>query len=241
MCHYSGSRVGGSGYYVAGCTDSTYSSETCPQRCNNQPVKDAVFVSQPARLWKCCGAHPVTGEPWCDKPTEENFDAKRPGRLETVWQAGVGPPSPTSATTGTGGHDHGHGQDTSTPSATPSDMVAATNMSGISPAMAGGIAAATAVGTLLFSLLVIHLVQRRQRKEVKETTAAEMRWESGARARVAIMGNDGQETTIRTHSPFDHTRSGHWPLKDDLGVNGVSRSTSKDERFELPAYNKARQ
>lgn len=221
LCRYTESKLGGSGYYVSGCTDAQYADGTCPQLCNNLPVKDTVFVSQPPKLWKCCGAGPESEQPSCDEPTDENFDAKRPARLETYYQADVGAAitTATDSRTRTHVHDHDHpetGVPTSPPA--PTEVVLDTSTSSISPAMAGGIAAATAVGTLLVSLLIIQLHKKRQKQFVRKMPGAATLFDSNAFVRPAMARRGGSmascDSTVRSESPFGHALSEPWPLKD---------------------------
>lgn len=50
------------------------------------------------KIWHCCGGD-QKGDPHCNKPTIDNFDAPAPSLLKTLYQAGVGPvPTTTSST-----------------------------------------------------------------------------------------------------------------------------------------------
>ncbi|KAL3428432.1 hypothetical protein PVAG01_01941 [Phlyctema vagabunda] len=84
LCHYSYSKVGGSGYYVSGCTDSAYAGRNCPDLCTSQAFPDITW-NNTARLWQCCGVNPSTNVLNCNAPTNEQFDAPGPNFIRTYW------------------------------------------------------------------------------------------------------------------------------------------------------------
>lgn len=80
---YQKSLVGGSGYYVAGCTASSGLCPEFPNRCTSQFLPDVTWNST-FGLWQCCG---VDSEniPACDDPTKEQFIAPSPAALHTIF------------------------------------------------------------------------------------------------------------------------------------------------------------
>ncbi|TID25718.1 hypothetical protein E2P81_ATG03508 [Venturia nashicola] len=84
LCHYTHSKSGGSGYYVAGCTDPTYNAKNCPRLCTSRAFPDVVWNST-MRLWQCCGADGKAGNLNCENATDERFDAPGPKFIKTYW------------------------------------------------------------------------------------------------------------------------------------------------------------
>jgi len=98
LCHYTHSENGGSGYYAAGCTDSTWKDKTaCPQLCDDRMRKDVIWNTTD-HLWNCCGQNPLNTNPDCSNPTDENFVAPAPSLLQTYWLAGSTATPSSSAT-----------------------------------------------------------------------------------------------------------------------------------------------
>jgi len=93
LCHYSRSKVGGSGYYVSGCTDSTYKGKNCPKICTSRAFPDVTWNST-ARLWQCCGVDTITNSLNCNAPTNEQFDAPGPNYIKTYWPPARSEPKP---------------------------------------------------------------------------------------------------------------------------------------------------
>src|ERR1700710_2670843 len=72
FCSYAHSQVGGSGYYVPSCTNSSGICPGFPYRCTDQKIVDAVWNST-SGLWQCCGAESAGRENAytadCENPT----------------------------------------------------------------------------------------------------------------------------------------------------------------------------
>jgi hypothetical protein len=73
---FSAAPVGGSGDYIGGCTDNSYSDPACPPTCTSFGVPDIVW--NPAdNLWYCCG-NDANNNPTCSTPTDETLQAPGP-------------------------------------------------------------------------------------------------------------------------------------------------------------------
>lgn len=83
LCFYTYSLTGGSGYYAAGCTDSSFTDTNCRDLCYDQPVPDVTYVSSRG-LWACC-ANTSRGLD-CTNPTDETFNLAAPSDLTTYFQ-----------------------------------------------------------------------------------------------------------------------------------------------------------
>jgi hypothetical protein len=83
ICSYQKSLVGGSGYYVAGCTASSGLCPGFPNRCTSQFLPDVTWNST-SGLWQCCGVD-ANSNPACDDPTNEQFIAPSPAALQTIF------------------------------------------------------------------------------------------------------------------------------------------------------------
>lgn len=83
ICSYQKSLVGGSGYYVAGCTASSGLCPGFPNRCTSQFLPDVTWNST-SGLWQCCGVD-ANSNPACDDPTNEQFVAPAPAGLQTIF------------------------------------------------------------------------------------------------------------------------------------------------------------
>lgn len=83
ICSYQKSLVGGSGYYVAGCTASSGLCPGFPNRCTSQFLPDVTWNST-SGLWQCCGVD-SNNNPACDDPTNEQFIAPLPAALQTIF------------------------------------------------------------------------------------------------------------------------------------------------------------
>lgn len=237
LCRYTNSRVGGSGYYVAGCTDQQYLDGSCPQLCNALSVKDVVFVQQPSQLWKCCGAA-ADGTAQCDQPTDENFDAPRPQRIDTYYQAGVGPvtATDTSSTTSTSAA-------TTTASLILPPPPPPPKSTGISAGVAGGIAAGAAVVILIISLIFVYFLRRRSPRRIKDISGP-LPAENGGYD-FKDMRNAGPETPRRGLTSYDsgdnrslvHAVTLPWPLQvqEDKKEEAVVGVVEEMPREELPS------
>lgn len=83
ICSYQKSLVGGSGYYVAGCTASSGLCPGFPNRCTSQFLPDVTWNST-SGLWQCCGVD-SNNNPACNDPTNEQFIAPSPAALQTIF------------------------------------------------------------------------------------------------------------------------------------------------------------
>lgn len=89
LCHYTHSANGGSGYYAAGCTDRTWKdTAACAHLCDDRVLRDVVWNGT-SSLWNCCGANAANGNPQCEAPTDETFNAPAPSALQTYYVAGA--------------------------------------------------------------------------------------------------------------------------------------------------------
>lgn len=88
ICSYQKSLVGGSGYYVAGCTASSGLCPGFPNRCTSQFLPDVTWNST-SGLWQCCGVD-SNNNPACDDPTNEQFIAPSPTDLQTIFSISRG-------------------------------------------------------------------------------------------------------------------------------------------------------
>ncbi|KAH8678370.1 hypothetical protein BX600DRAFT_451985 [Xylariales sp. PMI_506] len=79
ICSYTHSQVNGSGYYIGGCTDSTWASPYCQKRCADLYSGDVVY-STSTGLWACCSENDST--PDCTIPTSETFLGAAPQALD---------------------------------------------------------------------------------------------------------------------------------------------------------------
>ncbi|KAL9012586.1 MAG: hypothetical protein Q9173_002668 [Seirophora scorigena] len=80
FCHFdTKSDTRRSGYYIAGCTDDTFSDSNCSQVCSDQPEPDAVY-NPTTSLWQCCGLG-SRGEVDCSDPKGRIFRAPAPEEL----------------------------------------------------------------------------------------------------------------------------------------------------------------
>ncbi|KAF2672101.1 hypothetical protein BT63DRAFT_411408 [Microthyrium microscopicum] len=164
LCHYTYSINGGSGYYAAGCTDSTYSDSTCPDLCTNLVLRDVTWLAKP-RHWACCGQDGITGHPKCNNATKQTFADPQPASLKAYYVAGVGAPNGTDAPSSSVGAAPGGATANANASANAS---ASTNSTGLSGGAAAGIGAGVAVGVLALVCGVIAclLVRRRRRRKM---------------------------------------------------------------------------
>jgi hypothetical protein len=83
LCSYQHSLVGGSGYYIGACTDSSGLCPGFPNRCTSQSLPDATWNST-FGLCQCCGADSY-GNPSCDNPQNDQFIAPAPSLLQTIF------------------------------------------------------------------------------------------------------------------------------------------------------------
>lgn len=202
-------------------------------------------------MWKCCGAEIDGVTPKCDAPTDENFDASRPEKLDAYWQAGVGIVAPTTTMM------NSVPSETAPPpppvtvvsSGTTAAVTAGSSQSSISPAMAGGIPAGVAVGVLLISLLLVFVYKRRRPRAIEEMqisaplfhggfddSRALRRAESPNRGRVGYDQNGSE----RVDSPFVHALTAPWPLgnidrKEAAEVETAPRGLHGERVWEMPA------
>jgi hypothetical protein len=170
MCSYEDSMRGGSGYYVAGCTDS---SGLCPgfaNRCTSSSHSDATW-NVTSGLWQCCGVD-AYDVPSCNSPSDEQFNAPSPALLQTVFSV---PPSGYSATStslaSTASTTTASVVDSSTPTSAPSSNSGPSSpQSGLSIGAKAGIGVGAALGALAVIGLLIYLVyrQRGRRRRSKE-------------------------------------------------------------------------
>jgi len=174
ICSYQKSLVGGSGYYVAGCTASSGLCPGFPNRCTSQFLPDVTWNST-SGLWQCCGVD-THNNPACDDPTNEQFVAPSPAALQTIfsisqdgWTAtstavlststtlpaasSTTPVSVQSLSTTAAVADA-----TSTPSVSPS---------GLSNGTKAGVGLAAALALLIFLSLVAYLVVRKRRSRLR--------------------------------------------------------------------------
>ncbi|MCJ1472510.1 hypothetical protein MMC13_001158 [Lambiella insularis] len=78
ICYYTHPIMGGSGYYVAGCTDPTFSNQSiCSPHCSDLALPDVVYNSV-TELWACCAVGNTRN---CSSPTDETFEAPDPQQL----------------------------------------------------------------------------------------------------------------------------------------------------------------
>lgn len=178
FCSYQKSLVGGSGYYVAGCTASSGLCPTYPNRCTSQFLPDATWNST-SQLWQCCGVD-ANYDPACEDPTNEHFVAPEPGSLQTFFSVpreGVGATSTTleqqSSTTGAStvsttmtAATESAAVSSRTTSATPNETSvssSSTHQSGLSIATKAGIGIGAALGALGAISLVVYFIFRKRR------------------------------------------------------------------------------
>jgi LPXTG-motif cell wall-anchored protein len=225
---------------------------SCPQLCNSLPVKDAVYVQQPSRLWKCCGAD-GDGTPHCDQPTDENFDASRPEKLDTYYQAGVGVVASTSTKT--------RGEQSATSAASPPSGQVTVTASGLDPSAtapaatsaessistgeAGAIAGGAAAAILALSLIFVFLFRRRRPRTVREISgpihlSSGYDFGAAARSETPVRGTTSYDGTERSESPFVHAITAPWPLgsadrKETSTVSHSAMELHTEQAWEMPA------
>ncbi|KAF2193580.1 hypothetical protein K469DRAFT_712356 [Zopfia rhizophila CBS 207.26] len=146
ICHYDTRSIeGGSGYYVAACTDPNYKDKNCRQLCTSQARTDISYNSNLSR-WQCCGADSDKNAN-CDNATNDGFDVPAPTLLQTYW--------PTIRAT-------------SIPTPNPTSSPQQSSPPGLSTSAAGGIGAGVAVGVLALVGLGIFFLLRRRRQHDRE-------------------------------------------------------------------------
>ncbi|KAH9829774.1 hypothetical protein Tdes44962_MAKER02252 [Teratosphaeria destructans] len=99
ICHYThGGVTNGTGYYMAGCTDSSWKDPACPKQCTSEYGADIVYDSTSGH-WDCCRSTEDSLN--CQEPSDMGIDAPSPNNLVVIKQLTQAVPS-TALTTGIG-------------------------------------------------------------------------------------------------------------------------------------------
>ena len=213
FCAYTHSQVGGSGFYVASCTETSGICPNYPKRCTDQAHPDAVWNST-AELWQCCGQD-SSGNPSCDSPTNEYFSAPARSLLQTIfseptagWVATstfIVSPSTTLASSTTTSH-------TLSPSAT-----VASN-SGLSTGADAGIGVGVAFASLAaLSLLLYFIFRQRRRRKGQGTTYRQQ----GHDPSVYEMEHNSRMPAEMAHDrdPAEMANDDWRPMRNELGTS----------------------
>jgi hypothetical protein len=83
LCHYLHTETNGSGYYLAACTDESFSSPLCTTHCRGRPPD--VTETGDSNIWACCGE--VNGQADCLETTTDTFEAAAPDELYVIGTA----------------------------------------------------------------------------------------------------------------------------------------------------------
>ncbi|KAF2722013.1 hypothetical protein K431DRAFT_345977 [Polychaeton citri CBS 116435] len=98
ICHYDHHVEGGTGYYMAGCTDPTWQDPACATQCTSEYGADIVYDSA-ANQWQCCDVTNTTKN--CDNPTND-FVIKAPAPSLLSTQEEITATVPPAEVTGIG-------------------------------------------------------------------------------------------------------------------------------------------
>ncbi|KAF4632998.1 hypothetical protein G7Y89_g5122 [Cudoniella acicularis] len=164
FCYYTHSLSGGSGYYVASCTDPTYLSPVCQNRCVNDKSLDAVY-NPSSSLWACCTN--ATSDVQCYAPFDETFDGPPPQSLSTLFYipaTGFSPTSQQITATSTSSSSTSLAASTTsviTPPTTSSGAPKSQD-SGLSTGTKAGIGVGVGLGVIVIALLLLILLRQRR-------------------------------------------------------------------------------
>lgn len=191
FCYYTHSLAGGSGYYVASCTNPAAVGEGCANRCTDQDLPDVVY-NETSGLWQCCGAD-SNGSPDCPSPTDETFNAPAPSNLVQIfsvprdgWTATSISIASTLSQLSTTSYSNQPLATISSPASSASSI--ASSLSNHSSTLSTGASAGIGIGAVfsgVFLLGIVFLLWRRRKsheagkttaaQEVRETTMANIR------------------------------------------------------------------
>ena len=180
ICSYQKSLVGGSGYYVAGCTASSGLCPGFPNRCTSRFLPDVTWNST-SGLWQCCGVD-SSNNPACDDPTNEQFIAPSPAALQTIFSISRdGWPATSTVLPSTSTLLPAASSTTLTSAMVPSVTTAiseATSTSSIAPSgLSSGTKAGVGIGAAFAFLsvlgLVAYLIVRKRRHQTHSKTHVE--------------------------------------------------------------------
>ncbi|KAL8959626.1 MAG: hypothetical protein Q9193_003541 [Seirophora villosa] len=164
-----------SGYYIAGCTDETFSDSNCSEVCSDQPEPDAVY-NPTTSLWQCCGLG-SQGEVDCSNPKGRTFRAPPPQELSkfSIFTSSVSLQTAQSSTSST---SSATSSTTAEPSLTPEG---GTSIPSLSPAVAqasselsvggkAGISVGVVLGVAIIALLsvLLYILKRKPRQPQAE-------------------------------------------------------------------------
>jgi hypothetical protein len=184
----------GTGYYMAGCTDSSWKDAACPKQCTSEYGADIIYDSANSH-WDCCVSTQDTLN--CQQPSNFVVDAPSPDNLVVVKQLNTPIPSMT-LTTGIGAissagatlssQSTSSSSSTSTPSTTSATTTASQagetitssstpsaskSNNGLSGGAIAGIVVGCIVGAALIALGALFLLRRR-RPPNRRNKAAEL-------------------------------------------------------------------
>jgi hypothetical protein len=151
------SQSGSSGYYLAGCTDGSYTDPSCPVACASSSFPDAVF-DYGAGTWTCCGGSPESGIQ-CRAPQGATFAAPAPSQLQRLDDQIMA----SAVQNGNETHQHRHSQHDGG-----SGHGGASGASSLGEASVIGISVAVSIGTLLLlAVLAFCIFQARRRRKMR--------------------------------------------------------------------------
>ncbi|MCJ1470224.1 hypothetical protein MMC07_008869 [Pseudocyphellaria aurata] len=97
ICYSTHPSLNATGYYIGGCSDSSYSDPACSQHCVYRSYSDIVY-NRTSELWACCQISHKT-DLNCDVGTGQHFKATPPDQMReiSVLSASTTPSSATSS------------------------------------------------------------------------------------------------------------------------------------------------
>ncbi|KAK5164299.1 uncharacterized protein LTR77_009994 [Saxophila tyrrhenica] len=202
ICRYTHRGVvNGTGYYMAGCTDSSWSNPACPKQCASEYSSDIIY-DMAASNWKCCDS--AKGHLNCQQPSDLVVSAPAPSDLSTILQLSTSAP-PFIATTAIGAVTISHSaiptpnlKAAATSSSIPTSMSASTPLSTGAKA---GIGIGVIIGfALLFGggyLFYQRNKRRHERFQPFAETSESLHSKSGITLTTTTQSNSGSGTDTR--------------------------------------------
>ncbi len=200
ICQYTrGGVLNGTGYYMAGCTDSSWADLACPKQCSSEYGSDIIYNSAEAN-WNCCSSG--KGFLNCQQPSNLVVDAPAPSDLSTILHLSTPLPS-SAATTGIATASTSHTAIPSSSSPARKQHSSTPAMSASTPLSTGakaGIGVAVIAGFLLLFGGGYLFYQRNKRRHEKFQPFSETdsHYSHGNRSHTTIGGGGGGPRSMDT-------------------------------------------